>query len=188
VPVPPAHPAVLRGRRGARAVASGILNARPVAQCRPAPLAARRLRDALLPVDHRLLTWGVSLVAPKGAVFGGLSAVVLAGGDTFATPRDPVEVILPLGTRWRPGAEVRVRTTSVDDVVVDRYGLSRTGPVRTAVDLVRRGHLEDGVILLDRLVAAGLADLDAVRTAAAAPPLPHPRCRAVQGAREQGRR
>jgi G:T-mismatch repair DNA endonuclease (very short patch repair protein) len=39
--------------------------------------------------------------------------------------------------------------------------------VRTAVDLVRRHGVEEGVILLDRLVRAGLADLAAVRAAAA---------------------
>jgi len=99
--------------------------------------AWRRLRrdvyaDAVLPVDHRLLVWGVSLVAPKGTVFGGLSALVLAGGHTFATSQDPVEVVLHAGTRWRPGPGVRVRSTSLDDdVLVDGHGLSRTGPIRT---------------------------------------------------------
>jgi hypothetical protein len=101
-------------------------------------------------------------------VFGGLSAVVLAGGREFATVADPVEVVLPQGQRWRPGPGVRVSVSaSVDDVVVDRHGLARTGRVRTAVDLIRRGALDDAVILLDRLVVAGLADLRAVRAVAA---------------------
>jgi hypothetical protein len=152
--------------------------------------AWRRLRrdvyvDARHPLTHRLTTYGVSLVAPAGAVFGGLSALVLAGGDAFATAEDPVEVILPANARWRPGPGIRVSvsSTSDDGVVVDRYGLSRTGPVRTAVDLVRRHAVEDGVVLLDRLVTAGLADLAAVRTAAAA----LPRCRGSWVAREVSR-
>lgn len=113
------------------------------------------------------MAWGVSLVTPAGAVFGGLSAVVLAGGDGFATVADPVDVILTPGMRSRPGAGIRVRVSSSDDeVVVAGHGLTRTGPVRTAVDLVRRSRLDDGMVLLDRLVVAGLADLTAVRAAA----------------------
>lgn len=125
--------------------------------------------DAALPVDHRLLVLGVGHVAPKEAVFGGLSAVVLAGGDAFATADDPVEIVLPPGARWRPGGDVHVRTAAVtdDEVVVDRHGLPRTAATRTAVDLIRRHQLDDGVVLLDRLVLADLADLAAVRTAAA---------------------
>jgi G:T-mismatch repair DNA endonuclease (very short patch repair protein) len=76
---------------------------------------------------------------------------------------------------------VRVSVSSSDDdVVVDRRGLSRTGPVRTAVELVRRHGVEDGVVLLDRLVQAGLTDLAAVRAAAAA----LPRCRGSRVARD----
>jgi hypothetical protein len=149
-------------------VANGVLT---VDQLRSA--AWRRLRrdvyaDAALPVDHRVLSRGVSLLAPKGAVFGGLSAVVLAGGHAFATADDPVELVLPSGTRWRPHAGVRVGSTAITEreVVVDRHGLPRTTPTRTALDLIRRQPLDEGVVLLDRLVVAGLADLAAVRAAA----------------------
>jgi G:T-mismatch repair DNA endonuclease (very short patch repair protein) len=127
------------------------------------------------------MTYGVSCVAPAGAVFAGLSALVLAGGNEFATADDPVEVTLPPGSRWRPGPGARVRvSSSTDDVVVGRYGLSRTGPMRTALDLVRRSGLDDGVVLLDRLVQAGLADLTAVRAAAEG----LPRCRGSRVARD----
>jgi hypothetical protein len=55
---------------------------------------------------------------------------------------------------------VRVSASATDgDVVVGRFGLSRTGPVRTALDLVRRLPVDDGVVLLDQLVQAGLTDL-----------------------------
>ena len=57
-------------------------------------------------------------------------------------------------------------SSSLEDVVVDRHGLSRTGPVRTAIDVIRRGGVDDGAVLLDRLVHAGLVDLVAVRAAA----------------------
>lgn len=52
--------------------------------------------------------------------------------------------------------------------------------MRTAVELVRRHGVEDGVVLLDRLVQAGLTELDAVRAAAAA----LPRCRGSRVARD----
>lgn len=164
----PVRPAVLRGRvfRGSAALAADLLTPDQLRSS-----AWRRLRrdvyaDASLDVDHRLLVWGVSLVAPRVAVFGGFSATVLAGGHAFATADDPVELVLPPGGRWRPGPGVRVRTSAADDdVVLDRHDLPRTGPVHTAVDLLRRSPVDDGVVLLDRLVSAGLADLAAVRAA-----------------------
>jgi G:T-mismatch repair DNA endonuclease (very short patch repair protein) len=92
-----------------------------------------------------------------------------------------VEVVLPPGMRWRPGPGVRTRTASLeDDLVTDRGGLTRTGPVRTAVDLVRRGGLDDGVVLLDRLVHAGLVRLGPVRDAVEN----LPRCRGSRLARD----
>jgi G:T-mismatch repair DNA endonuclease (very short patch repair protein) len=55
-----------------------------------------------------------------------------------------------------------------------------TDRTRTALDLIRRGPLDDAVVLLDQLVEAGVADLGAVRQAAAA----LPRCRGSKQARE----
>lgn len=134
--------------------------------------AWRRLRrdvyaDAALPVDHVLQARGVSLIAPPEAAFAGLTAVALWGGVEFVTPDEVVEVVLPRGVRWQPGPGVTVRTGSLDDVVHDPPRLRRTGRTRTAVDLVRRGELDDGVVLLDRLVNAGIVRLDDVRDAVA---------------------
>jgi len=137
--------------------------------------------DAELPVTHRLAALGVRVVAPEEAVFGGLTAAVLWGASALAEPQDPVEVVLPPGVRWRPAPDVVVRTARLDgDVVRDRHGVRRTGGVRTAVDLVRRGPVDDGVVLLDRLVQAGVARLDDVRDAVAV----LPRCRGSRVARE----
>jgi hypothetical protein len=169
VPVPPARPPALRGRvfRGTWAVRAGALTPD---QLRSG--AWRRLRrdvyaDAALPVDHLLHARGVSLVAPPEAAFGGLTAVALWGGRDFATP-DDVEVVVPPGVRWQPGPGVAVRTGTLDgDVVHDPPRLRRTGRARTAVDLIRRGEVDDGVVLLDRLVTAGIVRLDDVRDAVA---------------------
>jgi G:T-mismatch repair DNA endonuclease (very short patch repair protein) len=154
--------------RGTWAVRAGVLTPD---QLRSG--AWRRLRrdvyaDAALPVDHVLQARGVSLVAPPEAAFGGLTAVALWGGHDFAAPDDAVEVVVPPGVRWQPGPGVAVRTRTLDgDVVHDPPRLRRTGRARTAVDLIRRGDVDDGVVLLDRLVTAGIVRLDDVRDAVA---------------------
>jgi hypothetical protein len=77
-------------------------------------------------------------------------------------------VVVPPGVRWQPGPGVAVRTCTLDgDVVHDPPRLRRTGRARTAVDLIRRGEVDDGVVLLDRLVTAGIVRLDDVRDAVA---------------------
>ena len=183
MPVPPTRPPVLRGRvfLGTWAVSQGLLT--------PDQLrggAWQRLRrdvyaDARLPRDHRLLARGVSLVAPRSAAFGGLTAAVLWGAQELAPEADPVEVVLPPGVRWTPGPGVRVRTAALTgDVVTDRRGMRWTGRVRTAVDLIRRGEEDDAVVLLDRLVHARVVELDRVRAAVRE----LPRCRGSKQARQ----
>ena len=184
VPVPPHRPEALRGRvlRGTSAVRAGLLSPDQLRSS-----AWRRLRqdvyvDARLPLTHLVQALGVRLVAPPEAAFGGLTAVALWGGDGFAGRDDPVEVVvLPPGVRRRPSPGVVVRTATLDgDVVRPPRALPRTSRVRTAVDLVRRGRVDDGVVLLDRLVAAGLVRLPEVRGAVAG----LSRCRGSRSARE----
>ncbi|WP_040338478.1 endonuclease domain-containing protein [Candidatus Blastococcus massiliensis] len=183
MPVPPASPERLRGKvfRGTWAVRRGLLSEDQLRSS-----AWRRLRrdvyvDARREVTHLVQATGVHLVAPPEAVFGGLTAAALWAGDSFADPDVPVEVVVPPGVRWRPSPGVVVRTASLDgDVVRPPRGLPRTSRVRTAVDLVRRGRVDDGIVLLDRLVTAGVVHLRDVRDAVAA----LPRCRGSRLARE----
>jgi G:T-mismatch repair DNA endonuclease (very short patch repair protein) len=173
--------------RGTQVVRAGLLTED---QLRSA--AWRRLRrdvyaDSALPVTHLLRARGVRLVAPRDAVFGGLTAAMLWGGDEFATADDPVEVVLPPGVRWAPSPGVRVRTASlgVADMVRRPGGLPRTSRTRTAVDLLRRGgagdgEVDDGVVLLDRLVHAGVVPFFDVCEAIGE----LPRCRGSRRARE----
>jgi hypothetical protein len=183
VPVPPARPEKLRGKvfRGTGAVQQGMLTDDQLRSS-----AWRRLRrdvyaDADLEVTHLVHATGVHLVAPPEAAFGGLTAASLWGGREFAGPDDPVEVVIPPGVRWRPSPGVLVRTASLTaEVVRPALALPRTGRVRTAVDLIRRPPLDDGVVLLDRLLRAGVAHLLDVRDAAHA----LPRCRGSRLARE----
>jgi hypothetical protein len=99
------RPPELRGRvfRGTWAVAAGRLTEEQLRS-----RAWRRLRrdvyaDAELPVDHRLLTRGVSLVMPRAAALGGRTAGVLWGLPDLASVGDPVEVVVPPGVRWTRG-------------------------------------------------------------------------------------
>jgi hypothetical protein len=173
VPVPPLRPPLLHGRvfRGTWAVGTGVLTEQQLRSS-----AWRRLRrdvyaDAELPVDHRLMARGVGLVMPRAAAMGGRSAAVLWGLADLATADDPVEVVVPPGTRWTPGPGVVVRSARLDgDIVHDGRGMRWTDRVRTAVDLIRRDDGDESVVLLDRLVNARIVDLADVRAAVAALP------------------
>ena len=169
VPVPPRRPEALSGRvfRGTWAIERKLLTP---AQLRSS--AWRSLRrdvyaDSRLEVTHRVLAAGVSLVMPRAGALAGLTAAASWGAPDLVGPEDPVEVVVPPGVRWTPGPGVVVRTAPLDgDVVVGRRGLRLTCRVRTAVDLIRRGPVEDAVVLLDQLVHTGVVGLDDVRCAA----------------------
>jgi very-short-patch-repair endonuclease len=180
--VPPRRPPHIDGvLRGTDAVRLGQLTR---AQLRGP--AFRRLRQdvycaADLLVTHRVQAEGVALLAPPEAVFGGLTAATLWSRNApFAGPDDPVEVVLPPGVRWNPTPDVTVRTADTAGDVVDDGTLRWTDRVRTAVDLARRGPLDDAVVLLDQLVHAGVVRLDDVRAAVAE----LPRCRGSALARQ----
>ncbi|WP_336028058.1 endonuclease domain-containing protein [Geodermatophilus sp. FMUSA9-8] len=181
MPVPPSRPLPLEGRafRGSTAVDRGWLTRNQLRSS-----AWRRLRqdvhaDARLPVTHGLHVAGVGLVLPPGAGFARRSAALLWGVPGLAGADDPVEVVVPPGTRWNAGDGVRVRALRSGQALAVRRGRPCTGRVDTAVDLVRDGDPDECVVLLDHLVRAGLADLPAVRAAVAG----LPRCRGSAQAR-----
>jgi hypothetical protein len=146
----------------------------------------RRLRQdvycaAALPHTHDLMARAVTLAAPPEAVLGGLTAASLwSMRGPLTGPADPVDVILPPGLRWNPGPGVVVRTAAISGDVVTDDALRYTARTRTAVDLIRRGRLDDAVVLLDRLVQCRVAFLDDVRKAADR----LPRCRGSSQARQ----
>ncbi|MPR00266.1 hypothetical protein GB931_20565 [Modestobacter sp. I12A-02628] len=169
--------------RGTWAVGAGLLTPDQLRSS-----AWRRVRhDVYAHVDqertHRLYARGTALVMPPGAAFGGRTAADLWGVRGLVGPDDPVEVLLPPGTRWSPAPGVRVRAADLSgDVVRQGPWLRWTDRVRTAVDLARSGapDPDEVVVLLDRLVHAGMVDLGDVRRAVAA----LPRCRGSRQARE----
>ncbi|RBY91692.1 hypothetical protein DQ244_10370 [Blastococcus sp. TBT05-19] len=153
--------------RGSTAVRRGLLTAKQLRSSAWVRLRQDVYADAALEITHRLLLSAVGLVLPVGAGFTGLSAAMLWGVPDIAGRDDPVEVVLPEGSRWHPGAGVRVHRTA-GAVGLEHAGRWRcTGRVDTAVGLVRRGSEEDAVVLLDRLLAAGMVRLDDVREAVA---------------------
>lgn len=180
MPLP--HPSLTNGVfRGSDALRQGLLTR---AQLRGPRW--RRLRHdvycaADLAVTHRLQAEGIALVAPPGAVFGGLTAATLwSRNSPFAAPEDPVDVVLPPGIRWNAAPGVTVRTAITAGDVVDDGTLRWTDRVRTAVDLARRGPHDEAVVLLDRLVQAFVVRLEDVRSAVGE----LPRCRGSAQARQ----
>ncbi|MGY1752639.1 endonuclease domain-containing protein [Blastococcus sp. SYSU D01042] len=124
-----------------------------------------------MPLTHDLMARAVALVAPPEAVLAGLTAASWwSMRGPFAGPDDPVELVLPPGVRWNPGPGVLVRQAGSSDDVVTDGRLQYTGRTRTALDLIRRGHVDDAVVLLDRLVHHRVAFLGDVRRAAVALP------------------
>jgi very-short-patch-repair endonuclease len=131
-------------------------------------------------MTYRLRISAVGLGLPPGAGFAGRSAAFLWGARWVAGAADSVEVVLPPGQRWNPGADVRVRSMLPGRDLVRCGRWAATSPVDTAVDLIRFPDVTDGVVLLDRLVREGMVRLPDVRRAAA----DLPRCWGSGRARE----
>lgn len=171
MPIAPSRPPELVGRvfRGSTAVRQGLLTKKQLRGT-----AWRRLRqdvyaDAALPVTYRLLISAVGLTMPVGAGFTGRSAATLWGVQDIAAPEDPVDVILPAGTRWNPGPGVRVRSVPHGRELVRRGRWLCASRVDTAVDLIRwAGSEAEAVVLLDSLCHEGMVRLEDVREAVGA--------------------
>jgi very-short-patch-repair endonuclease len=193
--VPPAIrlPDSLRDRvfRGTDVVGRGLLT--PAALRSP---SCRRVYrdvyvDARVPDSHRLRARAASLVLLPGAVVSGLSAAVLWGVD-LADERDDVEVVLPPGSHPRRIPGVRVRRLPLDPA--DVRVLDRVRLVSPELATVRAASLldpDDAVVAIDRMAAAKLVDLEALRARVDAPGAASARvrraCRRADGLAESPR-
>ena len=166
-----ALPAVLRHRvfRGTDVVRRGLLTP---ARLR-GPSCRRLFRDvyvdARVPDSHRLRARAAARLLLPGAVVSGPSAAVLWGVD-LADERDDVELVLPPGSHPRrlPGLRVRRLALPPGDVRVlggVRVQSAVAATIRTAAVL----EPDAAVVAVDRMVAAGVVDLGAVRARAAVP-------------------
>jgi hypothetical protein len=162
------RPPALRGRvfRGSSVVAQGLLTPKQLRSSAWLRLRQDVYADAALAVTHRLMVSAVGLVLPDGAAFTGRSAAVLRGVPDMVDAEDPVEVLLPGGTRWNAGRGVRSRPVRPGQTLV-RVGRWRcANRVGTALDVIRRGTTDEAVVALDRMVPTGMVSLEDVRDAA----------------------
>ncbi|MCZ2823986.1 MULTISPECIES: hypothetical protein [unclassified Modestobacter] len=168
--VPARRPPALRGRvfRGTAAVGAGLLTRRQL----DSSAWHRLFRDvyacADLTVTHQLRAVAAASVLLPGSVVTGASAAVL-WGLAAAGPEDDVELTVPPATRTSVVSGVRVRRAELLPAdVTRRRGVPVTTPERTAVSLGAESPLDEAVVLIDQLAAAGLLDLGDVRAMAAA--------------------
>ena len=132
------------------------------------PPARRPEVLAELTVTHALRARAAAGVLLPHAVVSGASAAVLWGLEDLAPTDAPVELTVPPHTpRSRaPGLVVRRRELPVRHVR-PVAGVRATSPELTALELATRLPPDDGVVLLDRFVAARLTTLMTLRAEAA---------------------
>lgn len=181
MPVRAHVPPRLRGKafRGSRAVAQGYLTPNQLRSPAWRPLFRDVYVDASVDVTHRLrAVAAASLLVPDGVV-SGASAAVLWGVE-LAGPADDVELSLPPGAHARRHPGVLVRRTRLDPGDVQRRGGVRvTGPELTTLRVASVLRGDEAVVAVDRLLAARVVDLAALRARAASPRATSARVRAV---------
>ena len=164
------RPEVLRRRvfRGSTAVRRGLLTANELRGPAWQRLFPDVYADATLTVTHALRARTAAAVLLPHAVASGRSAAVLWGLEDLAGPEDDVELTVrpdaPRGSA--PGVVVRRRVLPVQHVR-PVAGVRATSPELTALELAARLLPDDGVVLLDRFVAAKLSTLATLRAEAA---------------------
>ncbi|RBY94233.1 hypothetical protein DQ244_02500 [Blastococcus sp. TBT05-19] len=154
--------------RGSVAVARGLLTPDQLR----GPAWRRLFSDVYVhvdrPVSHLLLARVAAAMVVPGSVVTGRSAAVLWGVD-MATTDDEVELTVPPDRFPRRVRGIRVRRSALPvEQVGRRHEVPVTSPAATAVRLAAALDLDDGVVAVDRLVAARLAALEEVRRLAEA--------------------
>jgi hypothetical protein len=128
--------------------------------------------DPSLEADHRLYARAASLIMPRDAALGGRSAAAWYGAP-FASPQDPVLVVVPAQSSWRGPRGVRVHRRNLRPHEVVRIenaheAVRLTTPLRTAWEIAALETVPNAVALLDGMVRAGHLDeqtlLDLVET------------------------
>jgi very-short-patch-repair endonuclease len=168
VPIDPRRPHQLHRKifRGSAVVAAGTLTRNELRSS-----AWRRVFHdvyvcACVPVTHTTRAIAAAGTLLPGAVVSGPSAAVLWGVDA-AGDEDDVELTVPPGRSVTAVRGVRVRRRLLPaDSLTTRRRVRVTTPVATALDIARWTEGDEAVVLLDRLVAARVVDLGALRAAA----------------------
>jgi hypothetical protein len=131
----------------------------------------RLFRDVYLhhgvPVTHELRAVAAASHLFPDAVVSGRSAAVLWGID-LAGVRDDVELTVPPGRNPTRMTGVRVRRAQMDDEDVRRrLGVRVSTAEKTALRVAAILPLEEAVVAVDQMVAAGVVDLEPIRVRAA---------------------
>lgn len=151
--------------RGSHALAEGVVTAKQLKSGLYRRLVRDVYADPALVADHMLFARGAALVMPADAVLGGRSAAGWFGAP-FASPVDPVLVIVPPRSAWRGPSGVRVHRSDVADEEVTTWeedGTRLTTPLRTAWDVAALETVPTAVGILDGMVRTGHLDLEGLR-------------------------
>lgn len=162
-------PDALRRRifRGSAAVRRGLLTPNQLRGPAWRRLFPDVYADRALPMTHSLLARAAATFVVPGAVVSGTSAAVLWGVD-LAGPGDDVELTVPPGSHPRRVPGLRVRRAALEDEHVRRRDdVLVTTPPTTALRLAGSLPLDDAVVAVDSMLAAGLVDLVPLRALAA---------------------
>jgi very-short-patch-repair endonuclease len=166
MPPTPRRPAPLRGRifRGSQAIASGLLTRNELRSTAWRPLFRDVYADAGLTVSHRTrCTAAARLLLPPGAALAGRAAAALFGAGTVETT-DPLDVVVPAGTRFGPVAGLRVHNVRLDPGdTLDRAGIPVTSPLRTCWDLACWLDAVEAVTVIDPMIAGRLVTASGLR-------------------------
>jgi very-short-patch-repair endonuclease len=153
--------------RGTTAVARGLLTADDLRGPNWRRLLPDVHADSRLEVTHALRARAVAGLLLPHAVVSGASAAVLWGLTDLAGPDDDVEVTVAPGAARGAASGVVVRRRELPEQQVRPVaGVRATAPETTALELAARLPLDDGVVLLDRFVAARLTTLTTLRAEA----------------------
>jgi hypothetical protein len=151
--------------RGSDAIAQGELTRNQLRSSAWRRLFHDVYADSRLPLDHALRCSGALLIAPPEAVISGRSAAALHGVGFAAGPFDPVDLTLPLASRFGPVRGLRIHHADLVTGVLGgpHRGLRVLDPVATAWDLATRLDVEAAVTVVDALLAGPLLTLDDLR-------------------------
>jgi very-short-patch-repair endonuclease len=169
--VPPVRrPESLRNEafRGSDAIRRGLLTPNDLRGPAWRRLFPDVYADAGIEVTHALRARAAASVLLPHAVVSGVSAAVLWGLADLATAQAAVELTVPPGAARTTCAGVTLRRRRFPDEAIRPVdGVRATAPESTALELAARLPADDGVVLLDRFVAAQLTTLATLRAEAA---------------------
>jgi hypothetical protein len=145
--------------RGSEARAARLITKRQLSGSKVHRFFQDAYARADVPVTHELRCRAAALIMPKDAVLTGRSAATVRGVE-LAQPYDPVEIVVPEGSRFGPIKGIHIRRTAVKPKESRAWQQIRIAkPARIALDLVLR--LSPRTRNWSRRLRTSVPDLDA---------------------------